>query len=128
MVAVGLGYVILVGYAITVAVEVPVLVVGLSSRHSVRRRVLAGFWLTACTYPIVTLVIPAAIDPQDARFLCLVAAETFAPLGECALFWGAFGTGGGLRNTSAWRDFGVITLANLASFALGEWLHATGCL
>ena len=47
-----------IGYLFTISIETPILLVGLSSRHSLRRRLLAGIWLTACTYPIVTLVLP----------------------------------------------------------------------
>ena len=101
-----------IGYAFTVAIETPVLVAGLSRRHPVTRRLLAGLWLTACTYPIVVLVLPLLIP---SRVPYLVVAETFAPAAECLLFWIAFG-----RRETMWRDFGAIVVANLASFLLGE--------
>src|SRR5260370_13045420 len=78
------------GYFFSILIETPVLLVGLSSRHSWQRRLFAGVWLTACTYPIVTLVMPLILAGVS-RAAYLVVAETFAPVGECALFWLAFG-------------------------------------
>src|SRR3981081_643435 len=46
------------GYLLSILIETPVLLLGLSSRHSLKRKLFAGVWLTACTYPIVTLVLP----------------------------------------------------------------------
>ena len=113
-----------VGYLFTVALETPVLLFGLSPHHSPRRKFLSGLWLTACTYPIVVLVLPLLFR-SSSQFAYLVTAETFAPVAECALFRAAFGgraeTG---RAAVAWRDFAAITAANLASFALGEVLNA----
>ncbi|HEX7334688.1 MAG TPA: hypothetical protein VF290_24515 [Pyrinomonadaceae bacterium] len=100
-----------VGYLVTIAIEVPILFFGLSAHHSKLRRVVAGFWLTACTYPIVVLVLPLLFTERS-NFL--LVAETFAPLAECLLFWLAFG------KEARWRDFAVIVIANLASFLLGE--------
>jgi hypothetical protein len=102
-----------IGYLVTIAIEVPFLFFGLSAHHSKIRRVLAGVWLTACTYPIVTLVLPLLLVDSSRAFFLLVA-ETFAPLAECLLFWLAFG------NESRWRDFIAIVIANLASFLIGE--------
>src|SRR5438128_1539231 len=79
---------LLIGYCVSVLIETPVLLLGLSPRHSTWRRLCAGFWLTACTYPIVCLVLPAVIPAP--RSLYLVVAETFAPAAECVLFWMAF--------------------------------------
>jgi hypothetical protein len=53
----------------------------------------------------------------------LAVAETFAPVAECALFWAAFANPGAWRRLALWRDFTAITLANLASFGLGQLLH-----
>lgn len=110
------------GYLATVAVELPVLLVGLSARHTIRDRVLAGFMLTAFTYPLVVCVLPPLIWATCGRGWYLVVAETFAPLAECVLFQAAFG-----RTTdrgSAWRDAAAIIVANLLSFGLGEAWHA----
>src|SRR4051794_33505031 len=79
-----------IGYLFTIAIETPVLLLGLSSRHDWRRRLFAGAWLTACTYPIVVLVLPVLIPADSMRWLYLVIAETFAPLAEGALFAAAF--------------------------------------
>lgn len=111
------------GYLLTILIETPILLVGLSPRHPLKRRLLAGIWLTACTYPIVTLVLPLLFRP-DARTLYLVVAETFAPVAECVLFWLAFGRAEQFGKASMWRDFIAIVVANLASFGLGEVVNA----
>lgn len=109
------------GYVLTVLIEAPVLLVGLSRRHSLGRRLFAGFWLTACTYPIVVLVLPLAIDSRANHALYLLTAETFAPVAECALFWAAFG--GKASERATWRDWAAIVTANLASFLAGELMY-----
>jgi hypothetical protein len=98
-----------IGYLFTIAIETPILLLGLSRHHSIKRRLLAGIWLTACTYPIVVLVMPLLLPSA----FYLVIAETFAPVAECLLFWAAFG------KETRWRDFAVIVVANLASFLIG---------
>jgi len=114
-----------IGYLLTILIETPILCLGLSPRHPLKRRVLAGIWLTACSYPIVTLVLPLLFKP-DRRALYLLVAETFAPVAECALFWLAFGERGELGKPSMWRDFATIVVANLASFGVGEVLNHWG--
>lgn len=111
------------GYALTILVETPILCLGLSRRHPLKRKLLAGAWLTACTYPIVVLVLPH-IFAGSSRTVYLIAAETFAPVAECTLFWLAFGTDIELGRRPMWRDFITIIVANLASFAAGEVLNA----
>jgi hypothetical protein len=101
------------GYLLTIAIETPILFVGLSRHHSKQRRIAAGLWLTACTYPIVVLVLPL-LFVNSSRAVYLGVAEIFAPVAECLLFWLAFG------KEATWRDFGVIVAANLASFVVGE--------
>ncbi len=115
-----------VGYLLTVLVEAPVLMVGLSARHPAGHRLFAGLWLTACTYPVVALVLP--LLGWESRGLYLAVAETFAPAAECTLFWTAFGRRELVGKGSMWRDFAAITLANLLSFGAGEWLHGAGWL
>jgi hypothetical protein len=110
------------GYLLTIAIETPILLIGLSRRHPLRRRLIAGLWLTACTYPIVTLVLPLLFVNQS-RALFLAVAETFAPLAECLLFWLAFGASAELGQRSMWRDFAAIVVANLASFLAGEIIY-----
>ena len=105
------------GYLLTIAIETPILLLGLSPHHPVRRRLLSGIWLTACTYPIVVLVLPLLFVNQP-RAVFIGVAEVFAPVAECLLFWCAFG------KETKWRDFGVIVVANLASFLVGEILWA----
>jgi len=102
-----------VGYLLTIAIETPILFFGLSPHHSKRRRILAGLWLTACTYPIVTLVLPLLLVDHSRAFYLLIA-EVFAPVAECLLFWLAFG------KEAKWRDCAVIVVANIASFLIGE--------
>lgn len=112
-----------IGYLLTILIETPILVVGLSARHRLRRRLIAGVWLTACTYPIVTLVLPLLLV-HSSRATFLVVAETFAPVAECILFWLAFGQDTEVGTPSMWRDFSAIVVANLASFTAGEVLNA----
>ena len=94
------------GYALTVLMETPILLIGLSRWHSWRRRLFAGFWLTACTYPIVVLVMPQLFSE---RWLYLTVAETFAPVAECLLFWAAFIPREERSRLVMGRDFAAIT-------------------
>ena len=110
------------GYLFSILIETPVLLIGLSARHPLRRRLFAGIWLTACTYPIVVLVLPFAFA-HTSRAVYLVVAEVFAPVAECVLFWLAYGESEQVGKASMWRDFGAIVLANLASFLGGEVLN-----
>ena len=111
------------GYLLTILIETPILVAGLSRRHPFRRKLFAGVWLTACTYPVVVLVLPLLFAP-DQRFFYLVVAETFAPVAECVLFWLAFGDKEAIGTGAMWRDFAAIIVANLASFGIGEVMNA----
>ena len=111
------------GYLFTILIETPVLLLGLSKRHPIKRRMLAGIWLTACTYPIVVLVMPLMFAN---RAVYLAVAETFAPVAECILFWLAYGKSEEVGKRSMWQDFGAIVIANLASFVGGEILNAYG--
>lgn len=111
------------GYLLSILIETPVLLIGLSKRHPIRRRLLAGVWLTACTYPIVVLVLPL-LFVNTSRMSYLVVAETFAPVAECVLFWLAYGELAEVGKRSMWQDFATIIVANLASFLGGEVLNA----
>ena len=103
---------LLVGYVLTVAIECPVLLFGLSPRHSLRVKLFASFWLTACTYPIVILVMPVIIpDPYY-----ILVSEIFAAVAECALFAELF------RGRWTWRDMAAVAGANIASFLGGRVL------
>src|ERR1044071_8396868 len=114
---------LLVGYLLTAAVETPVLVLFLSKRHALKRSLFAGLWLTACTYPVVVLILPP-LFADSSRALSLLVAETFAPAAECLLFYLAFGGDGGGGVT--WRDLAAVVAANLLSFLAGEVLTAYG--
>lgn len=111
------------GYLLTILIETLVLAVGLPPKLGLRTKLLCGVWLTACTYPIVVLVLPTLFY-GFARWQYLSVAEVFAPLAECVLFWIVF-RGGDVGLTAAdWvRSFAVITAANLASFGIGEMLN-----
>jgi hypothetical protein len=110
-------------YLFTVLMETPILLVGLSRRHTIWNRLIAGVWLTACTYPIVFIVLPQVVWVPLGRAWYLAVAETFAPLAECLLFRLAYGRGD--SRLALWRDYAVIVAANLCSFLTGEaisWL------
>src|SRR5215467_12009809 len=79
-----------IGYILTVLIETPILILGLSPRHTLRRNVLCGIWLNACSYPVVVLVLPLLLSGAS-QGIYVGVAETFAPVSECALFWAAFG-------------------------------------
>ena len=106
------------GYLLTILIETPILLLGLSSKLSIKHRLLCGVWLTACTYPIVVLVLPTLFYGEP-RWLYLTVAETFAPVGECLLFWLAFRG----REIEWARSFFAIVIANLASFGVGEMFN-----
>ena len=112
----------LAGYSLTVAVETAVLLVALSRRHPLRARLFAGVWLTACTYPVVWLVLPPLFDDRVAY---LAVAEVFAPAAECVLFRVAFVRPLPPDRRATARDLAAIVLANLASFGAGELIYAT---
>jgi len=114
------------GYLFTIAIETPVLLLLLSHPHRWPRRLAAGVWLTACTYPIVVIALPVLLG-QEPRWRYLAVAETFAPLAECALFTLAFHTAA-LRRRDRVQDWVAITLANLSSFIVGEWCWDHGWL
>ena len=113
------------GYLTSIAVETPVLLVGLSHRHSLGRRLFAGVWLTACTYPIVILVMPVLMN-NCPEWQYLAVAETFAPAAECALFALAFYTRRDPSRSAKVQDMITIILANLASFGFGVFAARMG--
>jgi Na+/melibiose symporter-like transporter len=123
------------GYALSLVLETPVLLVGLSPRHSIRRRLFAGAWLTACTYPIVILVLPQLVwrplGEQAGYWPYVAVAEVFAPAAECVLFWLAFWKHErgpdpeprpGASRRDLLRDMLAIIAANLTSFIAGWWI------
>ena len=80
-----LWYFLPIGYLTTILIETFVLFFLLSPKLSFKQKILCGIWLTACTYPIVVLVLPPLLM-EYSRTLYLIVAETFAPLGECVFF------------------------------------------
>lgn len=114
----------LIGYPLTIAIETPILLLGLSPRHRFARRLFAGIWLTACTYPVVVVALGPLREHSNTWYL--IVAETFAPVAECILFWLAFGERAQRWRRSMWWDFAAITLANVTSFAVGEMMSARG--
>ncbi len=111
-----------IGYLTTILIETPILLFGLSKKLNFKQKLVCGIWLTACTYPIVVLVLPI-IFSQFSWTVYIIVAESFAPLGECLFFWLAF-RGTAIFETTDWaRCFIAIIIANLASFGLGEVLH-----
>jgi hypothetical protein len=111
------------GYLFTIAIETPVLLFGLSKKVPVRQRLWLGVWLTACTYPIVVLVLPALLYGEN-RAAYLFVAETFAPVAECALFWLSYRRQDDLTTIDWIRCLAAIVVANLASFGIGEVMNA----
>jgi hypothetical protein len=113
------------GYLLTILIETPILLIGLSPKLRFKQKLLCGVWLTACTYPIVVLVLPTLMQGFP-RWQYLSVAEVFAPAAECLLFWLAFRVNG-LLDVSDWiRCFVAIVLANAASFCIGEILNYYG--
>ena len=113
------------GYLLTILIETPVLLIGLSSKLSFKQKLLCGIWLTACTYPIVVLVLPTLLYEYP-RWQYLTVAEIFAPVAECILFWLAFRSNHLLEKPDWFRSFATIVIANLASFGVGEILNYYG--
>lgn len=124
----GLWLFLPIGYLTTILIETPILLFGLSRKLSLKQKLLCGVWLTACTYPIVVLVLPALMlsQPDSSRNLYLAVAETFAPLAECFFFWLVFRGRGFLERNDFVRSFAAIILANLASFGIGEIINYYG--
>jgi hypothetical protein len=110
------------GYLLTIAIELPILLGGLSPRHDWRRRCFAGAWLTACTYPIVAIVLPLTVWPMFGYVAYVVVAEIFAPVAECLLFRWAFHRDQEITPNDKVRDMTAIVAANVLSFLLGGWL------
>lgn len=117
-----LWYFLPIGYLTTIVIETTVLIFLLSPKLSLKQKILCGIWLTACTYPIVVLVLPPLLG-SISWTLYLIVAESFAHFGECVIFWLAF-RGREDFETNDWlRCFLAILLANFASFSIGEVLN-----
>lgn len=108
-----------IGYLVTILIETPILLIGLTKKLSFKTKLICGLWLTACTYPIVVIVLPTVFFGSS-RGLYLLVAEIFAPAAECLLFWLAFRSRYDLAANDWIRCLIAIVIANLASFGLGE--------
>ena len=91
-----------------------------------RIRLFAGIWLTACTYPIVAVVLPSVIDVVNDRLRYLIVAESIAHFGECLLFYLAFGRAEPRTRRALVQDMVAVFTANWASFTLGEVANVMG--
>lgn len=111
-----------IGYLTTILVETPILILGLSPKITLKQKILCGIWLTACTYPVVILVLPALMQ-SFSRFSYLLVGELFAHFGECVIFWLAFRSRKDLETADWIRCFVAILMANFASFTAGEVLN-----
>lgn len=114
-----------VGYLLTILIETPILFLFLPSKVTTKEKLFCGAWLTACTYPIVVLVLAPLLMDQS-RPIYLLVAETFAPVAECTLFWAAFRRRAEFVGREWIVAFAAIVGANLASFAAGEMLNVVG--
>ena len=112
------------GFILTVLIESPVLWIGLP-KLPFHRKLWFGFWLTACTYPVVVLVLPALMGGCS-RGMYLLIAETFAPIAECWIFWIALRGKMDFARRDWIVSFATIVVANLASFIIGEVLWING--
>jgi len=119
---VSLVRVVFAGWALAAPIEAAVLFVGLDRAHSRLVRCMVGPASTACTYPILVLVVPAWVDPSRHFAAYGAVGEGIVIALECALFLLAVG-----RRASALRDCLAIVAANAASFAAGEIVRRTGC-
>ena len=112
------------GFVLTVLIETPVLLL-LLAKLTLKQRLWNGVWLTACTYPIVVLVLPALMA-EYSRGVYLLIAETFAPIAECWVFWLAMQGKHEFKRRDWMISFTAIGVANLASFIVGEILWSNG--
>jgi hypothetical protein len=115
------------GVVLTVALELPVLLVGLSPwmrsrwraappHPTVGQRCAAAVWLTAVTYPIVAVALPLVLWPRAPYAIYVGVAEAFAITGECLLYRTVWG---GTRS-----DLVVVAMANVVSATVGMLVTA----
>ena len=117
------------GYCLTVLIEIPILIVGLPRKYTISETIINGLLLTAITYPVVVMVLPAIFTGMgiENRVLFLAVAESFAPITEVLFFRYLMDRPLAERFD---REAAVIVIANLASFLLGEaglsqWISST---
>lgn len=114
------------GYILTISLETPVLFLGLRSRYSVKERLFAGAFLTACSYPFVAVFFPMIWNPYQNYNTYILVSEVFAPVSECAVFAWLFQRQKKLQKRDRIFDYVVITVANLVSYVTGEVLKSMG--
>lgn len=115
---------VLIATLATMAIETVVLVAILTRRHRLSVRLVAGIWLSACTLPIVWLVLPWFFSSHGSDKAYVVTAETFAAVTECCLFWIAFVRSQRRdKRATAW-DMMTILLANALSYMAGGLILA----
>ena len=107
------------GYLVTTLIEIPILILGLPRKFAVKDTIVNGLLLTAITYPVVVLVLPAIFTEMgiENRVLFLAVAESFAPITEVLFFRYLIDQPLAARLD---REAAVIVVANLTSFLLGE--------
>jgi hypothetical protein len=107
------------GYLLTILIEIPILIMGLPRKFAVKDTIVNGLLLTAITYPVVVLVLPAIFTGMgiENRVLFLAVAESFAPITEVLFFRYLIDQPLAARLD---REAAVIVVANLTSFLLGE--------
>ena len=116
---------LLPGYLLTVGIELPIFIAGLSACHSLRARIFAAVWLSACTYPVVALTLPALISLASDYSTYILVAEGFAIGTELTLFETVL-VEADRTLFERWQDRLAIIAANLASATAGFWLPTPG--
>ena len=112
--------------ALTVLIEGVVLWVALDPAHTHGTKLLAAWWLSSCTLPVVQFVFPMLASLGWPRWAWLTWAEIFAPAAECALFAVLITAQSNGKARASGRDMFAIVLANLSSFGIGEFLRVSG--
>lgn len=111
-----------IGYLATVVLEAIILIPFLSSRHSLKIKLVSCALLTAFTYPFVVFFFPKLILDTFGELFYVLIAETFAPFAECVLFCIIIKKSyKKLCCLSTIRDFAAIIFANIFSFLIGEF-------
>lgn len=117
----------ILGYLLTISMETPILFFGLANRYSLKQKLFAGAFLTACSYPFVAVFFPMIWDPYENYNTYIVVSEIFAPLSECVIFaWLFQRRKPGLTLKQRMFDFAAIIAANLFSYLFGEFLKGSG--
>lgn len=103
-------------FAITIALETPLYVLGLSKVMSPVRAVLASILVNLATHPVVWFVLPG-VFPEQVHYA--LAAEAMAITVEAGLLFGACLLFRGNKKSLLWF-LGLCFLVNAASTTLGQ--------